>query len=413
MGRKAEELGALAVSRLKTPGVHFVGGVAGLAMQIEPTGSRSWILRYMVAGRRRDMGLGGFPDVTLAGARDLAREARVKIKNGIDPIEDGRKARSELKAQRAKNVSFKSCAEDYIEAHSPSWRNLKHRAQWSASLETYAYPHFGELLVRDVEVPHVLAALKPIWTTKTETATRMRGRIESVLDWATAREYRSGPNPARWKGHLSHMLPAPRRVAKREHLKALPIDAMGAFLQTLRAVPDLSARALEFGILTAARPGETRGAVWEEIDLKAGIWQIPGERMKAHKDHRVPLSPKAVALLEALPRFTDTNLVFPSPRGKMMSDMTLTALMRRLGAEAVPHGFRSTFRDWAAERTAYPGDMAEMALAHTIPDKVEAAYRRGDMFEKRRRMMADWSDFCDKVAPEAGQVIPIRASAGE
>lgn len=411
MGRKAEELGALAVSRLKTPGVHFVGGVAGLAMQIEPTGSRSWILRYMIAGRRRDMGLGGFPDVTLAGARDLAREARAKIKNGVDPIEDGRRARSELKAQRAKNVTFKTCSEDYIEAHSPSWRNAKHRAQWCTSLETYAYPHFGDLLVRDVEVPHILAALKPIWSTKTETATRVRGRIESVLDWATAQEYRAGPNPARWKGHLSHMLAAPRRVAKREHLKALPIDAMGAFLQTLRAVPDLSARALEFGILTAARPGETRGAVWEEIDLKAGVWHIPADRMKAHKEHRVPLSPRAVALLEALPKFTDTNLVFPSPRGKVMSDMTLTALMRRMGAEAVPHGFRSTFRDWAAERTAYPGDMAEMALAHTIADKVEAAYRRGDMFEKRRRMMADWAEFCDKVAPTGGQVVPMRAKS--
>lgn len=413
MGRKAEELGALAVSRLRSPGVHFVGGVAGLAMQIEPTGSRSWILRYMIAGRRRDMGLGGFPDVTLAGAREQAREARSKIKSGVDPIEEGRKARSELKAQRAKNVTFKTCAEDYIEAHSPSWRNAKHRAQWGTSLEAYAYPHFGDLLVRDVEVSHILAALKPIWASKTETATRVRGRIESVLDWAAAQEYRAGPNPARWKGHLSHMLAAPRRVAKREHLKALPIDAVGAFLKTLRGLPDLSARALEFGILTAARPGETRGAVWDEIDLKAGIWHIPADRMKAQKDHRVPLSPKAVSLLEGLPRFSDTNLVFPSPRGKVMSDMTLTALMRRMGAEAVPHGFRSTFRDWAAERTAYPGDMAEMALAHTISDKVEAAYRRGDMFEKRRRMMVDWADFCDTVVSCAVETSPKTACSGE
>lgn len=410
MGRKAEELGALAVSRIKDPGLHFVGGVAGLALQVEATGARSWILRYMIAGRRRDMGLGGFPDVTLASARELAREARLKIKGGQDPIEEGRKARSALMASRAKNVTFKACAEAYIEAHGPSWKNAKHRAQWSATLETYAYPHFGELLVRDVELPHVLAALKPIWTTKTETATRVRGRIESVLDWATTQEYRTGLNPARWKGHLSNMLAAPQRVAKREHHKALAIDAMGAFMKTLRAAPELSARALEFGILTAARPGETRGAVWDEIDLAAGIWQIPGERMKAGKDHRVPLSPQVVKLLQALPRFTDNNLVFPSPRGKMMSDMSLTALMRRLDVNAVPHGFRSTFRDWAAERTAYPGDMAEMALAHTISDKVEAAYRRGDMFEKRRRMMSDWADFCDKVAPTAGQVVPMRAN---
>lgn len=413
MGRKAEELGALAVSRLTEPGLHFVGGVAGLAIRIEATGARAWILRYMIAGKRRDMGLGGFPDMTLAGARELAREARLKMKNGQDPIEEARKARSELRASRAKNVTFKTCAGDYIEAHSPSWSNAKHRAQWSATLETYVYPHFGELLVRDVELPHILAALKPIWNTKTETATRVRGRIESVLDWATTQEYRSGPNPARWKGHLSHMLAAPQRIAQIEHHRALGIDAVGAFLSTLRAVPELSARALEFGILTAARPGETRGAVWDEIDLKAGVWVIPAERMKMKKEHRVPLPAQVIKLLEALPRFTDTNLLFPSPRGKMMSDMTLTALMRRLGADAVPHGFRSTFRDWAAERTAYPGDMAELALAHKIGNEVEAAYRRGDMFEKRRRMMADWAEFCDKAAPTAGQVVPLRAKAGE
>lgn len=413
MGRKAEEMGALAVSRLKAPGMHFVGGVSGLALRIEDTGGRSWILRYMLAGKRRDMGLGGYPDVTLASARDLAREARLKIKAGADPIEEARKARSELKAERAKNVIFRKCAEDYIASHSASWSNAKHRAQWTATLEAYAYPHFGELIVRDVELPHVLAALKPIWTTKTETASRLRGRIESVLDWAKVQGYRTAENPARWRGHLDKVLPAPSKVAKVEHHRALPIDAIGAFMVTLREVPDITARALEFGILTAARPGETRGATWDEIDLKAGVWVVPAARMKMKKEHRVPLPAQAVTLLEGLPRFADTNLVFPSPRGKTLSDMALTALMRRLDVGAVPHGFRSTFRDWAAERTAYPGDMAEMALAHKIGSEVEAAYRRGDMFEKRRRMMKDWADFCDIVVPVAGQVVPMRAKAGE
>lgn len=413
MGRKAKELGALAVSRLSKPGLHFVGGVSGLALQIDKSGAQSWILRYMISGRRRDMGLGGFPDVTLAGARELARKARAQIKSGLDPIEEARKARSELKAERAKNVTFKKCAEDYIESQSASWSNAKHRAQWAATLEAYAYPHFGELIVRDVELPHVLAALKPIWTTKTETASRVRGRIESVLDWAKVQGFRTTENPARWRGHLDKVLPPPKKVSKTEHRKALPIDSMGAFMVTLRELPDLSARALEFGILTAARPGETRGTTWDEIDLKAGVWVIPPERMKMKKEHRVPLPAQAIKLLEGLPRLTETNLVFPSPRGKMMSDMTLTSLMRRMNVDAVPHGFRSTFRDWAAERTAYPGDMAEMALAHKISSDVEAAYRRGDMFEKRRRMMKDWADFCDRVVPADGQVVPMRARVGE
>ena len=257
---------------------------------------------------------------------------------------------------------------------------------------------------------HVVKILEPIWNTKTETATRLRGRIESVLDWATVRGFRHGENPARWKGHLDKILPKPSKVTKVEHHVALPVDDIGAFMAELRKREGVAARALEFAILTAARSGEVRGATWSEIDLDSGVWIIPGERMKAGREHRVPLSEGAIKLLQALPRFGHTDLVFVAPRGGMLSDMTMTAVMRRMEVDAVPHGFRSTFRDWAAERTAYPRDVAEMALAHTIGDKVEAAYRRGDLFEKRCRMMADWAAFCNTKV--TGDVVPINRKKG-
>lgn len=407
MGKKAEPLGALEVSRLNKPGLHFVGGVAGLALQVLPSGARSWILRIQIAGRRRDMGLGGYPDVTLAGARDAAREARAKAKTGVDPIEDAKAARSALAASRLTAKTFRQCATAYVAAHKAGWKNAKHAQQWSNTLETYAYPTLGEMLVRDVALPQVLGVLEPIWTKKTETATRVRGRIESVLDWATAREYRSGDNPARWKGHLDKMLAAPKKIAKPEHHAALPVSELGAFMQALRQQAGTGARALEFAILTAARSGEVRGAKWSEVDLDAAIWVIPAERMKMGKEHRVPLSAAAVTLLRHLPVMENNDLVFPAPRGGELSDMTLSAVIRRMKVEAVPHGFRSTFRDWCAERTNYPRDVAEMALAHAIGDKVEAAYRRGDLFEKRRRLMAEWATFCRKVEVK-GDVVSIQ-----
>jgi integrase len=409
LGRKAAELTPLAVQRLKTPGMHFVGGVSGLALQVLPTGGRTWVLRVVIGGRRRDMGLGGYPDVTLAGARDAARDARAKIRSGIDPIEEARAKRSELKASRASALTFEDCAGRYIKAHTPGWRNEKHAGQWTNTLTTYAYPVMGSLLVRDVGVSHVLAVLEPIWSTKPETATRVRGRIESVLDWAAARTYRDKDNPARWKGHLDKLLPRRSKVKKVEHHTALPVPEIGEFMVELREQEGMGARALEFAILTAARSGEVRGATWSEINLKTAIWKIPGDRMKAGREHRVPLSEAAVSLLNALPRLADNDLVFFAPRGGQLSDMTLTAVLRRMKVDAVPHGFRSTFRDWAAERTNYPGDMAEMALAHAIGDKVEAAYRRGDLFDKRRRMMNDWAAFCSR--PETkGKVISMRAA---
>lgn len=407
MARKAKELGALDVGRLVAPGLHFVGGVAGLALQIMPSGARSWILRVMVGGKRREMGLGGFPDVTLAGAREAARAARVKIKDGIDPVEDAKAKRSALYAARATAMTFSEAAAAYIAVMEAEWTNEKHAQQWRNTLDKYAAPVIGSILVRDIEHSHIMRVLEPIWREKTETATRVRGRIENVLDWARVRGYRSGENPARWRGHLDMLLPTPGKVKTIEHHPALPIDDLGAFMVELRQQEGMGARALEFAILTAARSGEVRGATWHEVDLEDATWTIPAERMKMKREHRVALNAEAVTLLESMPR--DGDLIFPNTKGDTLSDMTLTAVLRRMGrSDITAHGFRSTFRDWAAERTNYPRDVAEMALAHAIGDKVEAAYRRGDLFEKRRRMMKEWGKFSGKVQT-AGTVTPIKS----
>lgn len=409
MARKAKELSALEVGRLKEAGMHAVGGVAGLYLQVKPP-ARTWVLRATIGERRRDMGLGGFPDVPLALAREKAREARVKIEQGLDPIEERRQVRSALKAAAAAARTFRECAEGFMDAKSAEWRNSKHRQQWANTLEQYAYPVIGSMLVRDVQLVQVLRILEPIWKTKTETASRLRGRLEAVLDWATVRGYRVGENPARWRGHLDKLLAAPTKVAKVQHHEALPVDAVPGFMADLRAKGGTGARALEFVVLTACRSGEVRGARWEEIDLDRGEWTVPAERMKAGKEHRVPLSARALKLLKALPRFEGTTLLFPSGKGTPLSDMTLTKVMRDMGQTAVPHGFRSTFKDWASERTSYPNEVSEMALAHAIGDKVEAAYRRGELFEKRKRMMADWAAFCDRPPSSVGNVTSIKSA---
>lgn len=403
MPRKARELTALEVRRLTEPGLHHVGTVAGLALRVAPSGARSWVLRAMVGERRRDIGLGGFPDVSLADAIAKAREARDLIGKGADPVETKRAARADLIARQARALTFKTVAADYIAAHAPRWRNAKHAAQWRSTLETYAYPIIGAKHVADITTDDVLAVLRPIWPTKPETASRVRGRIEHVLDAASSRGSRNGPNPARWRGHLDKLLAQRQRAA---HHPALGIDAVPPFVAELRKHEGIAARALEFLILTAARSGEVRGATWAEIDTAAAVWTIPAERMKAGREHRVPLAPAALELLAKLPRLAGVACVFPAVRGGMLSDMTLLAVMRRLGAQAVPHGFRSSFRDWASERTSYPPHAAEQALAHTIGDKVEAAYRRGDLFEKRSRMMEDWAAFLSIEEPAAA-VIPM------
>lgn len=391
-------MGRLAVSRLIKPGLHTVGGVPGLALQVLKSGGRTWILRVMIGNRRREMGLGGYPGVTLAMAREAAREARDMIRRGTDPIEAAKEARAALKVTPTVGYTFRAAAEAYIASHEASWKNPKHRDQWTATLKNYAYPVMGKLDVAAIELPHVMRVLEPIWTKKTETAKRLRGRIEMVLDWATARGFRSGPNPARWRGHLDKLLAKPSKVHRITHHRALPIDEMASFMTQLRAAEGTGARALEFAILTAARSGEVRGATWKEIDLDARVWTISAARMKAAREHRAPLSKAAITVLNAMPAARPDAYVFKAAHGGRISDMTISAVLRRLKVDAVPHGFRSTFRDWAAERTNYPNEVAEMALAHAVGNKVEAAYRRGDLFEKRLAMMDEWADFCSQCS---------------
>lgn len=393
MPKRAKELSALEVGRLKEQGLHAVGGVAGLYLQVRGV-SRSWILRSMVGGKRRDMGLGAFPEVPLALAREKARQAKAVVESGADPILERQRAMSALKATQASALTFAQAATQYIDAKSAEWKNGKHRDQWVNTIETYANPVIGKLMVSDVRQEHILSLLQPIWTTKTETASRLRGRLEQVLDWARVRGYRDGENPARWRGHLDKLLPQPKKIAKVEHFPALPVAEMPAFMAALREREGTGARALEFLALAAVRSNEVRNATWSEINLDEALWVIPASRMKASKEHRVPLSAPAVSLLRGLSRQAGTDIVFPGTKGQALSDMTLTAIMRRMGLKEVPHGLRSTFRDWTSERTNYPREVAEMALAHTIGNKVEAAYRRGDLFEKRQQMMADWAAFC-------------------
>jgi integrase len=386
-------MGALAVQRIDRRGITFVGGVAGLGINVTQHGSKSWILRYQLGGKRRDMGLGGYPDVTLAAAKEAARAARARLAQGVDPIQDAREKRSALIAAQASAITFAKAAEAYMAAHEASWKNAKHAQQWRNTIETYANPKVGKLLVRDVALPHVLCILDPIWRQKTETASRLRNRIELVIDWAIARGYRTGPNPAKWKGHLDKLLPPPSRVAKRAHHRALPFRDAPTFMAKLRAQAGTAARALEFAILTAARSGEVRGATWSEFDELTATWTIPASRMKAGKEHRVPLSDAALALFRTQKERALNEWVFPGQAGRPLSDMSLTAVLRRMEVDAVPHGFRSTFRDWCAECSHHANEVAELALAHTVGGKVELAYRRGDLFEKRRALMDDWAAY--------------------
>ena len=392
MARLEKRLSAVALKKLG-PGLH--GDGLNLWFQVTPQGNRSWIFRYHHHGRQRAMGIGPLHTVSLAEAREKALEARKLVLAGVDPIEARDQARNAARLEAAKAITFRTAAERYIEAHKSGWKNGKHTDQWPATLEAYAYPVIGELPVAAVDIGHVMKILEPTWSKKTETMSRLRGRIESVLDWATARGFRKGDNPARWRGHLNKIMPSRAQIRPVEHLAAMPYRDMPAFMRELATREGVSALALRFCILTAARTGEVIGAPWNEIDRDEALWIVPAERMKGKREHRVPLSKAALAVLKKVPRVRGTPFVFPGGRlGKPLSNMAMLETLRQTLSGLTVHGFRSSFRDWAAAETNHPREVAEGALAHAIADKVEAAYRRTDMLEKRRALLDDWAKFC-------------------
>ena len=409
MARQQQRLSALQVTKLTKPGLYGDGG--GLTLQITRTGSKSWLFRYMVASRPFGMGLGPVHTVSLAEARQKALEARKLLLDGINPLSARQRSQIAAALADAKMMTFDQCAEAYILAHRAGWKNAKHGDQWTSTLNTYASPVFGHLPVSEIDTGLVVKCLAPRWEGKTETATRVRGRIEAVLGWATTSGFRTGENPARWKGHLENLLATISKSSRTKNHPSLPWSRMGEFMAALRARDGVSARAVEFAILTACRSGEVRGARWAEFDMAGKMWTIPAERMKAKREHQVPLSDAAVVLLESMSR--EVDVVFAGTKGQPLSDMSLTAVIRRMNGDGKPvwvdasgdgvtvHGFRSSFRMWAAETTNYPREVAEHALAHQLPDAVERAYQRGSQFAKRAALMADWAIYCSKVPTDA------------
>jgi integrase len=404
------KLTAMQVEKATRPGLYNDGG--GLYLRVARGGSKGWIFRYALGGRTRDMGLGSVDTFNLKQARDRARQCRELCYDGIDPIESRRARQREAQLEAARVMTFRQCAEAYIAAHEASWTNPKHAAQWPSTMTRFVYPIFGKLSVQAIDSGLVLKAIEPIWTAKTETASRVRGRIEAVLDWAAARGYRQGDNPARWRGHLENLLPKKSKIARVEHHQALPYAQIGTFMGELRAQKGIAARALEFLILTAARTGEAIGATWAEIDFGERVWTVPAGRMKAGKPHRVALSEAAFAIVRAMHEVRCGKFVFPGAKSdRPLSTMSLLMLLRRMGHDHLTvHGFRSSFADWAAERTSFPDEVRQMALAHTVADKVEAAYRRGDLFEKRRQLGQAWAEYCNVPSPEPiSEAVLIRA----
>ena len=422
MPKKAKELSALSVAKIKENGRHAVGGVDGLHLRIVD-GSRAWVLRVAVGKKvddqgkvkihRRDIGLGSFPEVSLSEAREKGRELKKKIRDGIDPLQEKQERLNALKIQKHLAKTFRECAEVVIAKKTLELKNQKHIGQWSSTLETYIYPTLGDLIVGTITKVDIATVLEPIWIEKNETAKRIRGRIETIFDYAKAMGYFVGDNPAEWKGNLEPIL-GNLKQESRPH-PSLPYEQVAEFIQRLRQKKGISPKALEFAILTACRSGEIFGAKWHEIDFKNKVWIIPKERMKADKEHRVPLSQQAINLLESIQPYTQLHdFIFPAPRsGEMLSDMSLTTLIKRMHEQKfkenqlgyidpkqnriiTTHGFRSTFRDWSADKTDYPREVCEHVLAHKLPDEVEAAYLRGAYLEKRKSLMTDWAEFCSK-----------------
>ncbi len=420
MPKIAKPLTDLAVRRLTRPGWHAVGGVAGLLLQVrEPAKPgavipRSWILRVRIGSERRPIGLGSYPQISLAQAREQAAKLVLEAKQGVNLHAKKRAQKSALIAAASKNRTFKDCAEAYMEAHGADYSNDKHRKQWPATLKSYAFPIIGNMLVADIAMRDVRSVLEQetiasdgtrgkLWFVKTETAKRLLGRIKTVLDYAIVNEYRSGTNPAQWTGFLDTQLPSPKKISETRHQPALPYDQAASFMYLLRQNRSISSKALQFLILTGVRSGSVRLAEWSEIDFTKKLWTIPAAHTKARNEHRVPLQPQAIMLLKSLPKIAGTQIIFPSVKGGPLSDMALSQLMRGMhergdfADHAVPHGFRSTFRDWAAERTNYPDELRKIASMHTVSDAVKAAYERTDLLDKRRQLMNDWANFLDKT----------------
>jgi len=396
-----EKLTERAIRQKTKRGYYNDGG--GLYLRVAVGGSKSWVFRFKADGRPREMGLGPVATLGLKEAREKAREARQLRLDGIDPIDQRQAKRATARGQARRVMTFRQCAEAYIAAHQDSWKNPKHRTQWPNSLAAYAYPVFGDMPVDAVDLDLVVKALEPIWRTKTETASRVRGRIEAVLDWAAVRKFRQGDNPARWRGHLQKLF---ARKKDTVHHAALPYGELAGFLETLRKQEETAARALHFAILTAGRSGEVLGARWKEIEDE--VWTIPASRMKAGKEHRVPLSKEALAILAEQRKVREGEFVFAGSKvGRQLGPNAMTAVLRRIGrGDLTVHGFRSTFRDWAAERSNFPQEVCEMALAHAVSNQVEAAYRRGDLFAKRRQLMAAWGQY-SAMPINAGEKVAV------
>lgn len=409
MATKTKKLSVVGIRALREPGRYNDGG--GLYLHVRSDGRRGWAFRYRdrITSKLREKGLGPLADVTLEQAREKAAACRASLLAGVDPLNSAREAVQAKAVAAAKQITLGECVNRYIAAHKPSWRNAKHGDQWRNTLDTYAATLLP-LPVSSLDTHLVLEALTPIWATKTETATRVRQRIEAVIDYAIARGYRAGENPARWRSHLQKLLPPPAKLKNVQHHPALPYNEIGAFLADVSELDTLASKALRLQILTATRPGEAIAARWSEVDLTAKTWTIPKERMKAHTEHRVPLAPGLLKLLKALPQ-TESLFLFPGKPKRHMTTAAVLAIVKDLRPGLTSHGFRSSFRDWAADQTAYPRDVAEAALAHAIKDKTEAAYRRSDLFEKRARMMADWERHCYTVRAKGGNVTPLKRKA--
>jgi integrase len=408
MARALFRLTAMKVAKAKRPGLYADGG--SLYLRVAEGGSKQWIFRYVTNGRMRDMGIGPAHTLTLAEARERATEARKLRLDGIDPIVHKRARVAAIRAADDNAMTFRQCADGFVKDHSSTWSNTRHRADWESSLLRHVYPSLGALPISSIDTPLVLRTLKPIWTTIPETATRVRQRIESIIDWATAHHFRTGDNPARWGGRLEHALPARAKIAAVKHHVALPMEEVGAVMNRLRAEEGTAARCLEFIMLTAARLSEALGAEWREIDFAARTWTVPANRMKSRRTHKVPLSDAAVAVLEQMNAVRCSDYVFPGNReGRPIGDNSVWRLVKDVAGDkqTTVHGLRSCFKDWCSERTNFAREVSEMALAHAIPDAVEAAYRRGDLFEKRRKLMDAWAAHCAKIETDPDNLIAL------